>query len=198
MPFSSPRNVLHTQTAAFAIVPVPVCLLVAIAVMIFGTDHPNGAWKDRHEVPAAHLEIDPLGHPVMHSAKPADVEKNVQMDTTVVPVDDSVPEGGVALNKTESITTGTTTSVMDHIEHEKKQFRLKMENVIEEESGSFWLYLPRMKTHSSIDVTSQLDVAINEKLTWRAAGDILMSPLTWLPSLAYLSTSLLIPSFASH
>lgn len=44
---------------------------------------------------------------------------------------------------------------------------------------------------SSLDVTSQLDVAINEKLTWGIARDILMNPLTWLPGLAYLSRSFL-------
>ena len=35
--------------AAFAIVPVPILLLVATATMVFGTDHPAGKWSDRHK-----------------------------------------------------------------------------------------------------------------------------------------------------
>jgi NNP family nitrate/nitrite transporter-like MFS transporter len=35
--------------AAFAIVPVPILLLVAAATMVFGTDHPAGKWSDRHK-----------------------------------------------------------------------------------------------------------------------------------------------------
>lgn len=38
-------------TAAFAIVPVPVLLFVACATLLFGTDHPNGKWADRHKRP---------------------------------------------------------------------------------------------------------------------------------------------------
>jgi len=35
--------------AAFAIVPVPCLLLVSIAILVFGTDHPAGKWCDRHK-----------------------------------------------------------------------------------------------------------------------------------------------------
>ena len=35
--------------AAFAIVPVPILLLVAAATMVFGTDHPAGKWSNRHK-----------------------------------------------------------------------------------------------------------------------------------------------------
>ncbi|KAL4065998.1 major facilitator superfamily domain-containing protein [Scleroderma citrinum] len=35
--------------AAFVIVPVPFLLLVAAAIMVFGTDHPAGKWNDRHK-----------------------------------------------------------------------------------------------------------------------------------------------------
>lgn len=35
--------------AAFALVPVPALLFVAILVLIFGTDHPAGKWEDRHK-----------------------------------------------------------------------------------------------------------------------------------------------------
>lgn len=34
---------------AFVVVPVPSLLLVATAIMIFGTDHPAGKWSDRHK-----------------------------------------------------------------------------------------------------------------------------------------------------
>ena len=40
--------------AAFVIVPVPFLLLVAIAVMVFGTDHPAGKWSDRFNAIAQH------------------------------------------------------------------------------------------------------------------------------------------------
>ncbi|KAI9569814.1 major facilitator superfamily domain-containing protein [Boletus coccyginus] len=35
--------------AAFAIVPVPCLLLVSLAILVFGTDHPAGKWCDRHK-----------------------------------------------------------------------------------------------------------------------------------------------------
>ncbi|KAH0839337.1 major facilitator superfamily domain-containing protein [Lanmaoa asiatica] len=43
--------------AAFAIVPVPVLLSVAAAILVFGTDHPAGRWSDRHKVGAATCRI---------------------------------------------------------------------------------------------------------------------------------------------
>lgn len=41
---------------------------------------------------------------------------------------------------------------------------------------------------SSGNVPSTVDVAVNEPLTLRTAMTILISPITWLPSLAYLTT----------
>jgi MFS transporter, NNP family, nitrate/nitrite transporter len=38
------------------------------------------------------------------------------------------------------------------------------------------------------EITSELDVAVNEKLTTKAAIAILTNPLTWLPAIAYLTT----------
>ncbi|KAI6106918.1 major facilitator superfamily domain-containing protein, partial [Pisolithus croceorrhizus] len=35
--------------AAFAIVPVPFLLTVAVAILALGTDHPAGRWSDRHK-----------------------------------------------------------------------------------------------------------------------------------------------------
>lgn len=37
-------------------------------------------------------------------------------------------------------------------------------------------------------VQSTVDIAVNESLTWEAALRIVISPLTWLPALAYLTT----------
>ncbi|OSX68190.1 hypothetical protein POSPLADRAFT_1043315 [Postia placenta MAD-698-R-SB12] len=34
--------------ASFAIVPVPILLATAAVTLLFGTDHPNGRWADRH------------------------------------------------------------------------------------------------------------------------------------------------------
>ena len=39
--------------AAFAIVPVPILLFVALITLLIGTDHPNGKWSDRHKLPAS-------------------------------------------------------------------------------------------------------------------------------------------------
>lgn len=42
--------------AAFAIVPVPFLLTVAIATLVLGTDHPAGRWSDRHRAIAYGVE----------------------------------------------------------------------------------------------------------------------------------------------
>ncbi|KAG6882795.1 hypothetical protein C0992_010649, partial [Termitomyces sp. T32_za158] len=39
-----------------------------------------------------------------------------------------------------------------------------------------------------IVINSAVDVAVNEKLTLKSTVEIVLSPLTWLPSLAYLTT----------
>lgn len=33
---------------AFVVVPVPILLAIATAILVFGTDHPAGKWSDRH------------------------------------------------------------------------------------------------------------------------------------------------------
>ncbi|KAJ7640551.1 nitrate/nitrite porter [Mycena rosella] len=43
--------------AAFAIVPVPILLFVATITLIFGQDHPAGAWSQRHALPATAVAI---------------------------------------------------------------------------------------------------------------------------------------------
>lgn len=39
--------------AAFAIVPVPILVSVAVVTLLFGQDHPAGKWRDRGNTPAA-------------------------------------------------------------------------------------------------------------------------------------------------
>lgn len=68
--------------AAFAIVPVPILLVVAAAILILGTDHPAGKWSDRHQV---------LTHRVDH--RQDDLEKKEDLEdiqVTVTPADPSV------------------------------------------------------------------------------------------------------------
>lgn len=43
-------NSTDKLSAAFAIVPVPILIFVALITLIFGTDHPNGKWADRHKM----------------------------------------------------------------------------------------------------------------------------------------------------
>ena len=81
--------------AAFAIVPVPFLLLVAAAVMVFGTDHPAGKWSDRHNLKAAGYEHDselPESDQVSPDDSKDDPEKKggqANIHVTVEPVDES-------------------------------------------------------------------------------------------------------------
>ena len=43
-------------------------------------------------------------------------------------------------------------------------------------------------TIEPVEKLAAIDVAVNERLTIKGALEILMSPLTWLPALAYLTT----------
>ena len=83
--------------AAFAIVPVPILLSVATAVMVFGTDHPAGKWSDRHKAIArpiggtksSHLPEDVGAHTPTDENKD-DLEKKggfADVRVTVAPVD---------------------------------------------------------------------------------------------------------------
>lgn len=67
--------------------PVPVLLVTAVAILVFGTDHPNGRWKDRHLLSPGNLAVaehdqeksEDIG--VKVSAVPADVEKDTPLST---------------------------------------------------------------------------------------------------------------------
>jgi NNP family nitrate/nitrite transporter-like MFS transporter len=64
---------------AFVAVPVPALLLTAVATLLFGTDHPNGKWSNRHSVPATSLSIRAGHRPVLDGDEIA--EKNKSSDS---------------------------------------------------------------------------------------------------------------------
>lgn len=116
--------------ASFAIVPVPILLVTALLVMVFGTDHPAGKWSDRYRIPAAHV---PAPQRTSSDAeKLTDEEKTDKADVSVSVVPVGADEPDVPL--------------------------------------------------------SSVDTAVNQALTLRIAGEVLGSPLTWLPSAAYMTT----------
>ncbi|KAH7886819.1 major facilitator superfamily domain-containing protein [Phlebopus sp. FC_14] len=88
--------------AAFAIVPVPILLAVACAILVLGTDHPAGRWADRERVVAARIG----GATERSEDEKEDIEKKGASDeagveVTVTSVKDfnMVSEASVAVNK---------------------------------------------------------------------------------------------------
>ncbi|KAJ6518254.1 nitrate/nitrite porter [Mycena vitilis] len=120
--------------AAFAIVPVPILLTVAALTLIFGQDHPAGAWSQRHTLPATAVAI-AHGH---HVHEDPDEKKGEEFKGAK-----ATEEGSVQVNPVDE----------------------ELDNVL-----------------------STLDVAVNESLTFKSAIEIITSPLTWLPALAYMTT----------
>ncbi|KAH9947041.1 major facilitator superfamily domain-containing protein [Amylocystis lapponica] len=137
--------------ASFAIVPVPVLLITAAAILAFGTDHPAGRWSDRHGLPAARIhaggrdaaaiegEQDKLAHAAQFAQNHGDKEGTV-----------AVPYGAA-------------------LKEDKDNVQIEVDAV------------------ANGDLTT-LDTAVNQPVTWRIAQEVMLSPLTWLPSLAYLTT----------
>ncbi|KAF7367593.1 Nitrate/nitrite transporter [Mycena sanguinolenta] len=113
---------------AFAAVPVPILLSVAVLTLVLGQDHPAGAWSQRHNLPATAVALE-HGHHVY-------IDANEQTPA----------------------------------EHKDKKERPV-------ETG---------KTFGN--VISVVDFAVNESLTFESGMEILASPLTWLPALAYFTT----------
>jgi NNP family nitrate/nitrite transporter-like MFS transporter len=84
--------------AAFVIVPVPFLLLVAIAIMVFGTDHPAGKWSDRHKAIAhehggpdsTHVPEDEKAYGTPHESKDDPEKKGglAGIQITVAPAQD--------------------------------------------------------------------------------------------------------------
>lgn len=56
------------------------------------------------------------------------------------------------------------------------------------EEGNVEVQSVNFDDEGDANVKSTVDVAVNESLTFKTAGKILASPLTWLPALAYLTT----------
>ncbi|KAG1736105.1 major facilitator superfamily domain-containing protein [Suillus paluster] len=116
--------------AAFAIVPVPILLSVAVATLIFGTDHPAGKWSDRHKV--------------------------------VAPAFD-----GQAITNSNN----TNTKFGGHFETgDEKNIQVTISAISDE------------------NIVSELDTAVNKPVTLNLAYEVISNPLTWLPSLAYMTT----------
>lgn len=87
--------------AAFAIVPVPILLITAVLVMVFGTDHPAGKWQDRHRVQAAHL-------PSSYGNTPSDVEKIAHSESEKKGTDVSVSVAPVSEDETQHVSAVDT------------------------------------------------------------------------------------------
>ncbi|KAI0962721.1 hypothetical protein AcW1_000016 [Taiwanofungus camphoratus] len=146
--------------AAFAIVPVPILLVVAIAIMVFGTDHPNGHWKDRHGIPAAHMHAPT--EPGNSSAVEGERERIEHA------------EKFLAEHETEQKSHGDIEAGAG-----KKGDRITDSSIDVEVAAV---------TEPAPGITSTVDTAVNQSLTLDMARQVLASPLTWLPSIAYLTT----------
>ncbi|KZT38056.1 nitrate/nitrite porter [Sistotremastrum suecicum HHB10207 ss-3] len=144
--------------AAFAIVPVPILFFVAALVLIFGTDHPAGRWSDRHNILAAKLPHE--DHTVVPHHHHGHHEKG---DGNGKKEED---EGAVEKSE-KSSDMGLNKENPDQVDTTVE--------VVREGDHEF-------------RITSELDKAINEPLTWSSTLHILSSPLTWLPALAYMTT----------
>ncbi|KIJ61881.1 hypothetical protein HYDPIDRAFT_176843 [Hydnomerulius pinastri MD-312] len=123
--------------AAFAIVPVPILLSVAIATLVFGTDHPAGKWSDRHKVMVTRLS----------DIEPACVAKAEQGLG-------SPGDSGDGLEKKDG-SAGVEVTVAS-----VKDFTM----------------------------VSEVAAAVRKPFTWDIAFEVISSPLTWLPTIAYLTT----------
>jgi MFS transporter, NNP family, nitrate/nitrite transporter len=74
--------------AAFAIVPVPILLFVAMLILVFGTDHPNGKWSDRHKpinasLASAGAGVNEESHAPSMADDKGDIEKKEGVDVDV-------------------------------------------------------------------------------------------------------------------
>ncbi|GAA5880529.1 hypothetical protein JCM8547_002038 [Rhodosporidiobolus lusitaniae] len=67
---------------AFAIVPVPVLLLVSAATLFFGTDHPAGKWAARHTLPATAVAARQGHLAKLDAAERAVIERKMQEKKT--------------------------------------------------------------------------------------------------------------------
>jgi NNP family nitrate/nitrite transporter-like MFS transporter len=138
-------NSVHTSwRLSFVAVPVPI--LTAILVVLFGTDCPTGAWSTRHTTNATAAAV-MAGH-------------EVKLDRS---------EQRTIMSKKQEPTTTVQEVQADDEEEDRAEAR-------------------PVGIQDSTVIRSDVDVAVNEPLTMKALGKIVMNPLTWLPSLAYMTT----------
>ncbi|KDR71725.1 hypothetical protein GALMADRAFT_143523 [Galerina marginata CBS 339.88] len=70
--------------ATFAIIPVPILLIVAGLILLFGQDHPAGKWSERYNIPAATIATR-LGHEFHdpHTEKASEMDRKDNEDAFV-------------------------------------------------------------------------------------------------------------------
>lgn len=144
--FRETKSVHTSWRLSFVAVPVPVLILTAILVIVFGTDCPTGAWSTRHTTNATAAAV-MAGHEVKL---------------------DSSEQRTIMNKKQEPSTTVQEVSADDEEEYRGDE-------------------RPVGVTDNTV-VRSDVDVAVNEPLTMKALGNMFKNPLTWLPSLAYMTT----------
>jgi NNP family nitrate/nitrite transporter-like MFS transporter len=65
--------------AAFAIVPVPILLFVAILTLVFGTDCPAGKWSQRHTLRGTAVAVSHGHKLVIDSTEEADLRAKMEV-----------------------------------------------------------------------------------------------------------------------
>ncbi|KAJ9111429.1 hypothetical protein QFC19_001198 [Naganishia cerealis] len=144
--FRETKSVHTSWRLSFVAVPVPVLVLTAVLVIVFGTDCPTGAWSTRHTTNATAAAV-MAGH-------------EVQLDRS---------EQRTFMNKKQEPST-----TVQEVEDDNEDVLLSDDR--------------QVGVKDSTVIRSELDVAVNEPLTMKSMRKILANPLTWLPSLAYMTT----------
>ncbi|GHJ84651.1 hypothetical protein NliqN6_1053 [Naganishia liquefaciens] len=143
--FRESKTVHTAWRLSFLAVPVPVLILTAVLVLVFGTDCPTGAWSTRHTTNATAAAV-MAGH-------------EVKLDSS---------EQRTIINKKQE----PSTTVQE----------------VSEDDGCLPDVDRPVGVNDTTVIRSDIDVAVNEPLTMKALGKIVSNPLTWLPSLAYMTT----------
>lgn len=143
--FRESKSVHTSWRLSFLAVPVPVLILTAVLVLVFGTDCPTGPWSTRHTTNATAAAV-MAGH-------------EVKLDRS---------EQRTIMNKKQE----PSTTVQE----------------VSEDDGELPDADRPVGVNDTTVIRSDIDVAVNEPLTMKALGKIISNPLTWLPSLAYMTT----------
>jgi NNP family nitrate/nitrite transporter-like MFS transporter len=154
--------------ASFAIVPVPILLFVAILTLVYGTDCPAGKWSERHTLRATAVAV-AKGHDLVVDKDEEDVlkKKTVDKEEQKSKVEVSIEEVVLDKEKARQVITA---------DDEKRESPPEP-------------FIPSTDHSQKTTVyQSEVDVAVNERLTFKSTRDILLSPLTWLPALSYITT----------